>query len=157
MAGRELILHASALAILAATAAACGSGPTPETTGARPDLVSEAETFVIIEADGTVTPTARSELSAGMHADTPGTTWTIQNGRTLRWHLEDWSKRADWTLQYQTTRDWPIGAAASTTGSFLEAINRLAQGLSQARPSPIFRAYRGNRVLVIADDGTPDY
>ena len=80
--------------------------------------------------------------------------WTVDRARhgTLREVLEDWAARAGWTVVWKPARGYAIGADASFSGGFLEAVDGLLAG-PVTRRSLVALAHEPNRHLVIEDAG----
>ena len=80
--------------------------------------------------------------------------WTVspEEHRSLRGVLESWAARAGWTLVWNATRDYGLGAAATFGGNFLEAADLLLSGPATRRTLEA-RAYEANRHLVVDDAG----
>ena len=80
--------------------------------------------------------------------------WTVDRARhgTLRAVLEDWAERAGWTVVWKPARRYAVGADASFSGGFLDAVDGLLTGPATRR-SLVALAHEPNRHLVIEDAG----
>jgi hypothetical protein len=81
--------------------------------------------------------------------------WDAVPGKTMRVVLEEWGKRAGWTIIWQTDRDYTLEAPASFGGDFVAASTRLFEGFATAKPVPLGHVYAENRVLVVVSGETP--
>lgn len=99
-------------------------------------------------------PEAASEPEAQL--DDAAAPWIVDRARqeTLRDVLGDWAERAGWTVVWKPARDYAIGADASFSGGFLDAVDGLLSGPATRR-SLVALAHDPNRHLVIEDRGTP--
>ena len=104
-----------------------------------------------VEQRGPVTGSEPPALEDGPDA---GEGWTVdpEEHRTLRGVLEDWGAQAGWTVVWKATRDYALGAAATFSGNFLEAVDLLLSGPATRRTLDA-RAYAANRHLVVFDAG----
>ena len=84
--------------------------------------------------------------------------WIVDRSRhpTLRSVLEDWAAGTDWSVVWKPERSYAIGADASFSGGFLDAVDLLLAAPTTRR-SLVALAYVPNRHLVIEDRGTPWY
>ena len=82
--------------------------------------------------------------------------WIVERSRhpTLRSVLEDWAAGADWSVVWKPERSYAIGADASFSGGFLDAVDLLLAAPTTRR-SLVALAYEPNRHLVIEDRGSP--
>ena len=106
----------------------------------------EVPTVASVEVEGT------TEGQAGGVAGP----WIVERSRhrTLRSVLEDWAAGADWSVVWKPERSFAIGADASFSGSFLDAVDLLLAAPATRR-SLVALAYVPNRHLVIEDRGSP--
>ena len=88
---------------------------------------------------------------AAVTADAP---WVIDRSRhsTLREVLDDWGEQAGWSVVWKPARGYAVGADASFSGGFLEAVDDLLAGPATRR-SLVALAHEPNRYLVIEDAG----
>ena len=97
-------------------------------------------------------------VDAGVLEGADGTTapWTVDRARheTLRDVLEDWGAQAGWSVVWKPERHYAIGADASFTGVFLDAVDLLLAAPATRR-SLVALAHEPNRYLVIEDRGSP--
>ena len=93
----------------------------------------------------------RAPGAADGHA--PGA-WHVDLERhgTLREVLEDWGAQAGWAVVWKPARSFAVGADASFTGSFLDAVDGLLAAPATRR-SLVALAHEPNRYLVIHDAG----
>ena len=91
----------------------------------------------------------------GQAGETAGP-WFVDRTRhpTLRSVLEDWAAGADWSVVWKPERSYAIGADASFSGGFLDAVDLLLAAPTTRR-SLVALAYEPNRHLVIEDRGSP--
>ena len=94
--------------------------------------------------------------------------WIVEAGahKTLRGVLESWVRQADWTLVWNSARDYAVGSSPEQVpgsspgqalravfhGGFLEAVDQLLAGDTTRRTLSAL-AYKANRHLVIEDAG----
>ena len=80
--------------------------------------------------------------------------WIVERSRhpTLRSVLEDWAAGADWSVVWKPERSYAIGADASFSGGFLDAVDLLLAAPATRRSLVAF-AHEPNRHLVIEDAG----
>ena len=92
----------------------------------------------------------RTEEQAGDRAGP----WIVNRSRhpTLRSVLEDWAARAEWSVVWKPGRSYAIGADASFSGGFLDAVDLLLAAPATRR-SLVALAYEPNRHLVIEAAG----
>ena len=97
-----------------------------------------------VEVEGTT-----EEQAGGMAGP-----WIVERSRhpTLRAVLEDWAAGADWSVVWKPERSYAIGADASFSGGFLDAVDLLLAAPATRR-SLVALAYVPNRHLVIEDAG----
>lgn len=89
------------------------------------------------------TPTANTTVSE------PSQTWKLLPSRTLRANFEDWVRRADWTLEWNSRFDYQITHAATFKGSLREAVETALEHYLDA-PLPLkAKFFTGNAVLLI--------
>ena len=81
----------------------------------------------------------------------PGSSSGARHG-TLRDVLEDWAERASWRVVWKPARRYAVGADASFSGGFLDAVDGLLAGPATRR-SLVALAHEPNRHLVIEDAG----
>ena len=84
--------------------------------------------------------------------------WTVDRARheTLRDVLEDWGAKAGWSVVWKPERSYSVGADASFSGGFLDAVDLLLASPATRR-SLVALAHEPNRYLVIEDRGSPWY
>ncbi len=83
--------------------------------------------------------------------------WRIEAGRTVADVLAGWSEPLGWTVSDAAGVEWRIGHDAWCEGTLLSAVSYLMDALAVAVPAPVVTAYAGNRVLLLADDGSVRY
>ena len=95
-------------------------------------------------------------VDAGVSEGADGATapWTVDRTRhpTLRDVLEDWGARAGWSVVWKPERHYAIGADASFSGGFLDAVDLLLAAPATRR-SLVALAHEPNRYLVIEEAG----
>ena len=97
-------------------------------------------------------PEAAGEAKA--EPDVAAAPWIVERARhgTLRDVLEDWAERASWRVVWKPARRYAVGADASFSGGFLDAVDGLLAGPATRR-SLVALAHEPNRHLVIEDAG----
>ena len=97
-----------------------------------------------------------AEVAAAPYQGVP--LWIVDRARhpTLRDVLEDWAARAGWSVVWKPERRYSVGADASFSGGFLDAVDLLLAAPATRR-SLVALAHEPNRYLVIEDRGTPWY
>ena len=95
-----------------------------------------------------------AEVAAAPYQGVP--LWIVDRARhpTLRDVLEDWAARAGWSVVWKPERRYSVGADASFSGGFLDAVDLLLAAPATRR-SLVALAHEPNRYLVIEDRGTP--
>ena len=95
-------------------------------------------------------------VDAGVSEGADGTTapWTVDRARheTLRDVLEDWGAQAGWSVVWKLERHYAVGADASFSGGFLDAVDLLLAAPATRR-SLVALAHEPNRYLVVEDAG----
>ena len=96
----------------------------------------------------------RADPGVAEGADDTTAAWTVDRARheTLRDVLEDWGAQAGWSVVWKPERHYAIGADASFTGAFLDAVDLLLAAPATRR-SLVALAHEPNRYLVIEDAG----
>ena len=96
----------------------------------------------------------RADQGSAERADGTTALWTVNRARheTLHDVLEDWAARAGWSVVWRLERSYAIGADASFTGAFLDAVDLLLAAPATRR-SLVALAHEPNRYLVIEDAG----
>ena len=102
-------------------------------------------------------PAAASvEVEGGIEGEAGDTAelWIVDRSRhpTLRSVLEDWAAGAGWSVVWKPERSYAIGADASFSGGFLDAVDLLLAAPATRRSLVAF-AHEPNRHLVIEDAG----
>ena len=97
-----------------------------------------------------------AEVAAAPYQGVP--LWIVDRARhpTLRDVLEDWGARAGWSVVWKPKRSYSVGADASFSGGFLDAVDLLLASPATRR-SLVALAHEPNRYLVIEDRGSPWY
>ena len=100
------------------------------------------------EAEGAAAPYQGVPLDQGVPL------WSVDRARhpTLRDVLEDWGAQAGWSVVWKPERHYAVGADASFTGAFLDAVDLLLAAPATRR-SLVALAHEPNRYLVIEDAG----
>ena len=93
-----------------------------------------------------------AEVAAAPYQGVP--LWIVDRARhpTLRDLLEDWGAQAGWSVVWKPERQYAIGADASFTGAFLDAVDLLLAAPATRR-SLVALAHEPNRYLVVEDAG----
>ena len=93
-----------------------------------------------------------AEVAAAPYQGVP--LWIVDRARhpTLRDVLEDWAARAGWSVVWKPERRYSVGADASFSGGFLDAVDLLLAAPATRR-SLVALAHEPNRYLVIEDAG----
>jgi len=84
-------------------------------------------------------------------------TWRAERGQTLRTVLSDWSTAAHVQLYWSTDYDYKLNADIAYTGNFEQAVGKLLEQFSVAKPQPYGQLHRNSGtagVLVINTYGT---
>jgi hypothetical protein len=100
-------------------------------------------------------PTQLSASAATMPSAPVGS-WTIAKGETLRASLDGWTKKAGWTLVWNSQYEYPIQAGAAFGGDFVSATSDLFKSLLDVRPALTVKFYRGNKVLLVTNDSADE-
>lgn len=83
--------------------------------------------------------------------------WTAEKGDTLRQVLQNWGRRANIELSWQSEYDYPLQASVALSGSFEESVRALLIGFENAQPQPIAQLHNnltvGQSVLVVQTRG----
>ena len=95
-----------------------------------------------------------AEVAAAPYQGVP--LWIVDRARhpTLRDVLEDWGAQAGWSVVWRLERSYTVGADASFSGAFLDAVDLLLAA-PVTRRSLVALAHEPNRYLVIEDRGSP--
>ena len=95
-----------------------------------------------------------AEVAAAPYQGVP--LWIVDRARhpTLRDVLEDWGAQAGWSVVWKPERRYSVGADASFSGGFLDAVDLLLAAPATRR-SLVALAHEPNRYLVIEDRGSP--
>ena len=101
-----------------------------------------------------IAPGMRETIEAEDAGEDEAGSWAVERTRhqTLRDVLDDWAAQAGWSVVWKPARRYAIGADASFTGSFLDAVDLLLAAPSTRR-SLVALAHEPNRHLVIEDAG----
>ena len=96
----------------------------------------------------------RVDAGVSEGADDTTAPWTVDRARheTLRDVLEDWGAQAGWSVVWKPERRYSVGADASFSGGFLDAVDLLLVAPATRR-SLVALAHEPNRYLVIEDAG----
>ena len=100
-------------------------------------------------------PAAVSSNAAAQTVIQPA--WHAVKGQTLRSVLENWSEEAHVQLYWSTDYDYRLGGDISYGGSFEEAVGRLFDQFSAAKPQPYGQLHKNPEtaaVLVVNTYGT---
>lgn len=77
--------------------------------------------------------------------------WSLSAGKTLHEQLAAWAERAGWSFAWRPTKSWLVPADATFTGTFDEAIEKVAETLyGQGKPVRLV-LWEGNRFAEIID------
>ena len=104
--------------------------------------------------ESTAATAAADERMSGDEAEVAAAPWIIDRARhpTLREVLEAWAARAGWSVVWKPERRYSVGADASFSGGFLDAVDLLLAAPATRR-SLVALAHESNRYLVIEDAG----
>lgn len=150
--GNQLDAVKARLGILASGFNGAGA-PAPSSAAAVP----ESALPVLPGQTVSVPPTPPAVQEAAMPVPPPEP-FIAQSGRTLRDTLRQWAERSQWSVIWNTDRDYIIKAGATFNGDFVHAASELLRALAKARPSVKGIFYSGNRVLTVTtteDEWTP--
>ena len=102
----------------------------------------------------TAVTAAADERKSGDEAEVAAAPWIVDRARhpTLRDVLEDWGMQAGWSVVWKPERRYAVGAGASFSGAFLDAVDLLLAAPATRR-SLVALAHEPNRYLVIEDAG----
>jgi hypothetical protein len=78
--------------------------------------------------------------------------WRADKDQPLRSVLQEWAARSGWSLVWNAGFEYRLQAGAVFTGDFVQAAGDLVKSLQNARPAVTATFYKGNRVLVVAND-----
>ena len=96
---------------------------------------------------------AAETLSEAVPARAEDLEWHVdpEGQKTVRGVLEAWAEKAEWKIAWRAREDFSVGAAATFSGEFLEAVDLLLSDPRVSR-SLVVRAY-ANRYLVVESAG----
>lgn len=126
--------------------------PTPP---AERVTVSSRGGFVVVPyRGGRVASEARTgwKTYGAPQAPAVQTAWKADRDRPLRAVLEEWGERAGWSVVWNSGYEYRLEAGASFGGDFVQAAGDLVRSMQTARPPVTATFYKGNRVLLIAND-----
>ncbi len=103
-------------------------------------LLAATLNFGAVEAGASVSESGNSPLRE----------WEILKGSSLRHSLEAWSGAAGWTLAWDSPTDFALGASATFTGTYEEAVGGLLNAIHPTVPEIAATLYRGNNVLYVS-------
>lgn len=94
---------------------------------------------------------ARDPKNETLQAPPPEVTpsWRAAAGRSLHVILSEWSKKAGWTLAWNTDQDYILRAGVEFQGSFVDSATLLIKAFRNAYPPVYGQFHKGNNVLVI--------
>ncbi len=81
--------------------------------------------------------------------------WLVEQGRTLKQVLQDWSETAEWTMVWNSERDYVMQSSTEFAGDFPTAASELLRVFADADPSVAATFYR-NRTLVVQTEALVD-
>ncbi len=91
-----------------------------------------------------------STLASALPAPVPEWALVPETDKTLSRALARWVELAGWQLAWDAQIDYPLDLRASFSGSFEEAINKVATSLATAERPLHFTFYDGNKVLRVS-------
>lgn len=91
----------------------------------------------------------KNERSAGPVKQVDVDAWRAVEGRSLHTILEEWTRKAGWTLAWNTDQDYILRAGVEFEGEFEGAASSLIKAFQIAKPPVFGQFHRGNKVLVI--------
>ncbi len=121
------------------------TGSDAEPPNANPDLDSIID-FQVEPSIGT--KSLESESTESETVNRSGS-WTLLPQKTLRNNLSDWSKQANWNLQWNSRHDYDVYHRSTYDGSFFEAVQEVLEHYKNASVPLAASFYEGNSVLVI--------
>jgi hypothetical protein len=74
-------------------------------------------------------------------------------GRSLSSVLQEWAEREGWRVEWKSTYQYTLTSSAHFGGGFVEASSELVRSMSGLRPQPTVSFYKGNKVVVVGNDG----
>lgn len=78
--------------------------------------------------------------------------WVLLSGKTLRENLADWGKKAGWKVVWKIKdTDFRITQDGALTGTFVEALTKLAEAYEPGNTPISINIYEDNRVFEIVD------
>jgi len=77
--------------------------------------------------------------------------FSVAEGDDLRGVIETWGAAHGWKVVWDSEFSYPIAAAASFDGDFVDATTALVRAMGEARPAITVDFYKGNRVVVVAN------
>ncbi len=78
--------------------------------------------------------------------------WVLLSGKTLRENLVDWGKKAGWKVVWKIKdTDFRITHDGALTGTFVEALTKLAEAYESGNTPISINIYEDNRVFEIVD------
>jgi len=90
---------------------------------ASPPALAAAEPTAATAVGAVTTDSATTVVQAPLPPPPPAKpVWTAANGESLREAIEDWSKKADWTVVWDASVDYPIVGTLRYEGDYLDAI-----------------------------------
>lgn len=75
--------------------------------------------------------------------------WRAASGRSLHAILSEWSRKAGWTLAWNTDQDYILRAGVEFQGDFVGSATLLIKAFRNAYPPVYGQFHKGNNVLVI--------
>lgn len=77
--------------------------------------------------------------------------WAVLSGAYLKATLEGWCREAGWTLIWDSSSDYKLGASATFNDNFEGAVTKLIDSIYINNPELTATMFRGNRVLHIEE------
>lgn len=147
--GKGLVILPSRGASVQLTSAVATAAPadTPRLSGPPADLLVPAPATPPSVSTEAASPIA-IEVERGSF-----TSWLAAEGKDLREVLISWAEEAGWSVVWRSDYRYPLQAGASFDGEFTDAASLLLQNFASARPPVRATFYKGNRVLLVENQG----
>jgi len=82
--------------------------------------------------------------------------FSVHEGQMLHSALASWAEQAGWRLVWESEYDYRVHSAANFGGDFIDAVTKLVDAMSDARPALTVNFYKGNNVLVVSNKSSDE-
>lgn len=87
-------------------------------------------------------------------APPPPAAWRADKDASLRGLLEAWGARSGWSIVWKSQYEYRLQAGAQFSGDFVQAAGELVRSVGDVQPRINVTFFKGNRVLVVSNDGS---